>query len=163
MSIRFNADEVFEMAERIESNGAAFYRAGGARVADGPVRALLLELAAWEDKHLALFAGLRRELLKADRQTQTFDPNNEAVLYLQALADSAVFKREESPAQALGPQPTARRVLEAALQREKDAIVFFAGMAEIVPPHLGKDKVGDILKEEMRHVTIITRQLANAG
>ena len=44
MSMPFNADEVFEMAEQIERNGGKFYRAAAKKFPE--VSKLLLNLAA---------------------------------------------------------------------------------------------------------------------
>ena len=60
MGMPFNADEVFEMAEQIERNGARFYRTAAEKFPE--VNPLLLELAAMEDKHEKTFAAMRSEL-----------------------------------------------------------------------------------------------------
>ena len=41
-------------------------------------------------------------------------------------------------------------VLQTAIGLEKDSIIFYVGIEELVPEKLGKDKVNDIIKEEMR-------------
>ena len=58
MGFSFNADEMFEMAERIERNGAKFYRTAAAAVSEASVRGRLAELAAWEDEHEKAFAAI---------------------------------------------------------------------------------------------------------
>ena len=44
MSITFNADEIFEMAEQIERNGATFYREAAGNTLDADVKEMLLSL-----------------------------------------------------------------------------------------------------------------------
>jgi len=34
------------------------------------------------------------------------------------------------------------------------------GIKEMVPEHLGKGRISDIIKEEMSHITLLSRQLA---
>ncbi len=58
----FNADEIFEMAEQIEKNGASFYRKSAEAIADTGAKKLLLDLAAMEDEHEKTFADLRKGL-----------------------------------------------------------------------------------------------------
>ena len=52
MSITFNADEIFEMAEQIERNGAKFYREAAENASDADVKEMLLSMAAMEDGHV---------------------------------------------------------------------------------------------------------------
>ena len=51
-------------------------------------------------------------------------------------------------------------VLRTAIGLEKDSIAFYVGIMEFVPPELGKFRVADIIKEEMRHVVILNAELA---
>jgi rubrerythrin len=46
-------------------------------------------------------------------------------------------------------------VLEAAVNKEKDSIVFYLGMKEAIPS--GADQVDKIISEEMRHIRILSR------
>ncbi len=55
MSFEFNADEILEMAEQIERNGARFYRKAAELVKDAAVSKLLQDLAAWEDGSYRIF------------------------------------------------------------------------------------------------------------
>jgi rubrerythrin len=162
MSIVFNADEIFALAERIEENGEAFYRAAAKKV-EGDFSGLLFELADWESRHRELFSSWREDLSESDREATAFDPLDESSLYLNAMADGFVFDPEEDPLAELGPEPGMDAILRAALQREKDAIAFFSGVREMVPERLGQDKIVNIIKEEMRHVTILNKQLASLG
>ena len=59
MGITFNADEIFEMAEEIERNGAKFYREAAQKAADKQVKQMLLDMAAMEDGHLVTFQQMR--------------------------------------------------------------------------------------------------------
>lgn len=91
MSIEFNADEVFEIAEQIERNGAIFYRSVAEKVADSNKKQLLLDLAEMEDEHEQTFKNLRSELSQDEKTMTTFDPEDEAANYLRALAETRVF------------------------------------------------------------------------
>ncbi len=62
MSYDFNADEIFEMAEQIERNGAKFYRRMAENVSDISIPQLFLDLAAMEDEHEKTFASIRADL-----------------------------------------------------------------------------------------------------
>ncbi|MCH7559530.1 MAG: rubrerythrin, partial [Planctomycetes bacterium] len=60
MVMPFNADEVFEMAEQIERNGAKFYRAAAKKFPE--LSQVLSDLAVMEDEHEKTFAAMRAEL-----------------------------------------------------------------------------------------------------
>ena len=154
MGLGFNADEIFEIAEKIEENGAAFYRKAAKNV-EGAEKEFLLELAAMEDDHVVTFADLRKELTSADKTSLTFDPEGEAAQYLNALASTRVFFEKE-----MDPT-TMKDILKAAVTAEKDSIVFYLGMMELVSGKQGKDKINDIIKEEMAHIRLLSGRLAS--
>ena len=60
MSIAFNADEVFEMAEEIERNGAKFYREAASKSTNREIREMFLNMASMEDGHLRTFQEMRK-------------------------------------------------------------------------------------------------------
>lgn len=163
MSIRFNADEIFEMAEQIERNGAKFYRQVAEHAATTGGRQLLLYLAGMEDKHERIFAAMRADMLKQGGMATVdpvFDPEGQAALYLRAMADGHVFDMRVDPSERLTGEETMEDVLQTAIGLEKDSIVFYLGMKEMVPKKLGKDKIDDIIKEEMSHITMLSKELA---
>jgi len=161
MSIHFNADEVFEMAEQIERNGAKFYRKVAEGTEDVGTRELLLELAAMEDEHEETFASMRAELSAEERTSTVFDPEGEAGMYLNAMADGYVFDMRADPSELLTGKETIAEILRTAIGLEKDSIVFYLGIDEIVPERLGKDKISVIIKEEMGHITTLSKKLAS--
>ena len=154
--IRFNADEIFEMAEQIERNGAKFYRKA-AETAEGTNRDLLLRLAAMEDDHEKTFAAMRAELAEAEQRPLTFDPNDEAALYLQAMADGEVFRAD--PSASLSGREPLEDILNTAIGLEKDSIVFYESMKVMVPEGAGKEKIDAIIKQEIGHILDLTDQL----
>jgi len=143
MGYDFNVDEIFEMAEQVERNGAKFYREAAENIDDTDAKKLLSEFAVMEDEHEKTFAGLRSELKDEDKQSTVFDPEGESALYLRALADTRVFFKKEIDTSSL------KEILKAALTAEKDSIVFYIGMKDLVPGKLGKDKIDHIIREEM--------------
>jgi len=161
MNLRFTADEVLAIAEQIERNGAAFYRAAAGLVRSPAARRLLEELSAWETEHEKTFAAMRRELSDQEREPITFDPDDELALYLEAFASGKVFNPRADPIEELGEAPTVARVLSSALAREKDSIVFYTGMKQMVPARLGHDKVERIIREEVGHVALLTLRLGD--
>jgi len=161
MSIDFNIDEILAVAVRIEQNGARFYTRAADTAATASARALFRGLAALEQVHEKTFAHMRAELTPEERQPTTFDPDHEAGAYLKALADGRVFDVNADPVCKLTGRETARDVLTMAIDLEKDSILFYLGMKDMVPERLGRGKIEDVIKEEMRHIAVLSGELAN--
>lgn len=159
MAFDFNADEVFEMAERIERNGAAFYRKAATGASDDESRSFLLDLAAMEDDHLKTFSQMRQSLSRQEQESAVFDPDNENVLYLRAHADGQVFDMKADPSEFLEGGRTMRETLRKAIELEKDSIVFYLGIKEMVPERLGRGHVEDVIKQEMGHIALLSEKL----
>jgi rubrerythrin len=153
MSYDFNADEIFEMAEQMERNGAKFYRDAAENAADSANKELLTGLSKMEEAHEKLFKSMRTELTAAEKASTVFDPSSEASLYLRALVDSRVFFKKEIDVTSMV------EILKSAIEAEKDSIVFYLGMKEAVAENLGKDRIEAIIKEEMGHIRLLSKEL----
>ena len=161
MGIVFNADEIFEIAEEIERNGAKFYRKATEASISVRSRKLLLNLAHMEDEHERTFAAMRADLPAQETAATVFDPDDQVALYLQAIADGKVFDVKADPSKRLTGRETMEQILSIAIGLEKDSIVFYTGIREKVPDNLGKDKIESIIREEMSHVTILSKELSD--
>jgi rubrerythrin len=159
MSFNFNADEVFAIAEQIEVNGGKFYRQAADMVEEESTKNMLLKLAAMEDDHERFFAGLRDEFNKEAGQPLVVDPNGEVGRYLQAFADGHVFESDKDATWKFTGDETPEDIIRTAIRFEKDAVVFFLGLRDAVPEALGKDKIEALIREEQRHIVILTREL----
>lgn len=158
MDVTFNADEVFEMAEQIERNGAKFYRAAAEKFP--AIQQFLLDLAVMEDEHEKTFADMRAQLSGREEEPMVFDPEGEVQMYLRVIADGEVFNVKAEPAEQLKGQETAEGILETAIDMEKESIAFYAGLKECVPPRAGRDKVEAIIREEFSHIATLNEKLS---
>ncbi|MGB5615220.1 MAG: ferritin family protein [Desulfobacterales bacterium] len=154
MKYDFNADEIFEMAEQMERNGEKFYKSAADTIDDEAHKKLLLELAVMEVDHEKTFKAMRSDLKAAEKSATVFDPEGEAALYLRALVDTRVFFEKKVDVSSM------EKVLKAAIEAEKDSIVFYLGMKNAVPEKLGQDRIEGIIKEEMGHIRLLSRELA---
>jgi rubrerythrin len=160
MSVTFNADEVFEMAEEIERNGARFYREAAANASDRRIKDMFLRMASMEDGHLRTFQEMRKSLSDQEKDVTVFDPYDEASQYLQALADSKGFEGMRSPTEKLTGRESVRELLEIAIDAEKNSVLYYVGLKDLVPTEAGRDKVETIIREEVRHVADLRRYLS---
>jgi rubrerythrin len=153
MGIEFNADEVFEIAEQIERNGAKFYRKAAENITNEDKKKFLTHLAEMEDQHEQTFKTMRTQLTQDEKIVTTFDPEGESEKYLRALADTRVFYEKEIDTTSL------EDIFKTAITAEKDSIVFYLGMKDVIPEHLGKQKLDGIIKEEMSHIRLLSKEL----
>lgn len=158
MPTKFSADEVLEMAGRIETRGAKFYRkAAKLHVA---ARDLLMDIARQEDQHFATFAELRKKLAPSEKEPTAYDPYGESDLYLKAMVDGYAFDINQDPGELLTGRESMDDLFKLAIGLEKDSIVFYLGLRDLVPPALGKERIHEIVKEEMRHIAWLSNKRA---
>ncbi len=159
MSITFNADEIFEMAEEIERNGAKFYRQAAKNSSDKQTKQMLLDMAAMEDGHLKTFEDMRKQLSGREKGWTIFDPDNQSALYLQAMADARGYEGKITPAKELTGKETPKEIIEIALNSENESVVFYLTLKDLVPVKAGRDKVEAIILEELSHITTLLKRL----
>ncbi len=158
MTRTFNAFEAFEIAEQIERNGARFYRKAAEMFDDTRVSGLFLKLAEWEKVHEEVFADMRKQLSEQGRELRTFDPQD-APLDAKAMAGLAAFGLKPDPSHELHGAESRQDVLKMAVQKEKDSIVYYTGLKDFVPPDSGRDRIDDVIKEELHHIRILNQAL----
>jgi rubrerythrin len=153
----FNIDEVFEMAEQIERNGVAFYNKAAEMFPEYTKKSIFLKLAEMEKEHEKRFHQMRLDLAKKERELSQFlDPQGEAAAYLRAMVSGKVFDPKLDPTTRFKQVRSLSEVLRIAIDVEKDSIIFYLGLKEMIPQGLGKDKIDLIVREEMSHVTILS-------
>ena len=137
----------------MERYGAKFYRDAAETAADSANKELLIGLSKMEAAHEKMFESMRAELTAADKASTVFDPSGEAALYLRALVDTRVFFKKEIDVKSMV------EILKSAIEAEKDSIVFYLGMKEAVPQNLGRGRLEAIIKEEMGHIRVLSKEL----
>ncbi len=160
MNIAFNADEVFEIAMDIEENGEVFYGAAAKVTDDADAKEIFEALRIAEQKHYQVFKKLREELPTGITFAAVHDPEGQVSLYLKILSESRVFGSPEEAREVAGKAADAREALKAALQYEKDTILFLHTMQELVKPEWGQDQIQKLIAEEQTHVRDISAALA---
>ncbi len=147
----FDPDEIFEMALQMERNGARFYKEAAEGVSDSSNRSMLLKLAEMEVEHEKTFFALKMEL--GENEAGYYDPEGIAVMYLQSIANTKIFFKREIDVTSM------ESILKEAVMAERDSIIFYLGMKEMIPDEAGKQKIEKIIKEEMSHVQILGEKL----
>lgn len=152
MDYNFTANEIFEVAIRIEASGASFYRKAAATQSEASNREFLEKLATMEDHHQATFEKMRKDLKPHEKQSTVFDPNQETAQYLAVMADTHGGEGSPTAADALTGDESIQEIIDIAIGLEKESILFYLGLKDFVPPAYGQDKLDGIIREEQRHI-----------
>jgi len=141
--------EVIEMAIATERSGQAFYQNASKLARENSLKELFQYLAEEEEKHLKTFQNLYNTL----KEKPEITPYNweEAKLYLEALVDSKFFA---SPEKAINLAKEAKDELEviyAAIEFEKDTLLFFYQILEMIKSQ-DLELVKKIIEQEKKHI-----------
>lgn len=157
MTRELTAYEVLEIAERMERNAAKFYRKAAGMCDDPRICRLFSELAQWEKRHVRVFAGMKEHLSEQMWELGQFEPDRVDVS--PASAPPAVFGDRDQPSQEMVPGRSKADILRMAIQKEKDAIAYYTSLGELVLGEGNIEMIDDIIREENRHVRILTQSL----
>jgi rubrerythrin len=160
MSITLNALEVFEIAERIERNSVNFYLKAAKTFSEEKLSEVLLSLAEFEKEHEKTYSNMRKQISTKEWEVTAFDPENEMALYLKKIADSHIFDPDKDPVERLKDKETVEDILNFAIQSEKEKIIFYLGLKNYVPTQAGKNKVDEIINEEMNHIAELNLRIS---
>ncbi len=159
METKFNVFEILQIAERIEHNGAKFYL-NAAELSDDPeVRDTCYKLAAWKARHEKVLAQRRKRFSEKTGEFGTFDPDNYVLSNPHVMAGLAVFATK--PGSLKGPVDREHRqeIFRDAVRRAREAIVFYHGLKDFARDPSSQETIETIIKEENRHIRLLTEQL----
>jgi len=154
----FAAAEALEMAMQIESNGEVFYNAVAAKVADPSVKKLFQELALQEQRHYGVFQEMANTVGGAASPSTSDAERDEYHAYLQAALENALFSGPDK-ALAMAAQTRDRQMaLRVAIGFEKDTLLFFYDLCDMISEAEQKIVVG-IIQEEKLHLQRLAKLL----
>ena len=161
MSIAFSGSDLINIAIGIERRGITFYDIMAKSTESAIVREVFQYLADMERQHVKIFQGM---LAEADKYQipETYAEGYAA--YLQALVDSAVFSDELVTSEMATQADSDIGAIELAISAEKDSILFYYEMKDIMPER-AQPTVNKIISEEkshLRQLSALKRRLAAA-
>jgi rubrerythrin len=159
MSIIFSGSELLQVALGIEKNGAVFYQALAEKSQDKSTQAIYRKLAAEEIEHQKTFQAMLDEV---GSYQPPEDYAEEYQLYLQSLIDSSVFTDSDQARQIAAKTSSSKHALDIGIQAEKDSILFYSEMKNLVKP-ADQQIINNIIEEERGHLSQLSRLKASAG
>lgn len=157
MGVTFDAADMLEMAIEIERNGQKFYKKAAQIVKDAKTKLFLLDIADMEAEHEKTFQKMKETLPLKEKRI--VDPDNEASLYLQAMADGNVFDMRTDLSNKLAGRETIEEIFKMAIGAEKDSIIYYIGIEDYTEDEEDKKKVDKIIEEERGHILALYENL----
>ena len=148
MSISFSGSELINIAIGIEMRGIAFYEVMARSNKNAVAGDVFQYLADMERHHVRIFQGMLGE---ADKYQLAETYAGEYTAYLQALVDSAVFTDDVVTSEMATRAESDIEALELAINAEKDSILFYYEMKDIMPER-AQPMVNKIITEEKAHL-----------
>jgi rubrerythrin len=151
-----SAKSVLRWAMEIEESGKAFYEAVAAKAQDREAKLVLQDLAYQEERHYRTFQNMLDKVPEADVETDSAEYQR----YLQTALDKALLGGPERGL-ALAQQATNEaEALQAAIAFEKDTLLFFYDLRDMVPASQ-RETISAIIEQEKSHVKQLSRVLAD--
>ncbi|MDH4208974.1 MAG: ferritin family protein [Anaerolineae bacterium] len=150
------AAEALRWALEIEKNGEVFYNAVAAKSADSEVKALFEDLAAQERGHYRVFQKMLEEV-KPDPDLTKVD-YDEYQAYLQVALADALFAGPDKGLTLAKQAQDRETALRAAMGFEKDTLLFFYDLREMVG-EAERGAVSDIILEERSHLRRLVKMM----
>jgi rubrerythrin len=143
------AAEALKWALEIEKNGEVFYNEVAAKSADSEVKALFEDLAAQERGHYQVFQKMLDEA-RPDPDLSRLD-YDEYQTYLQVALADALFEGPDKGLALAKEAQDRETALRAAMGFEKDTLLFFYDLREVVSER-ERGAISNIITEEKAHL-----------
>jgi len=159
VSISFYGNELINIAIGIERRGIAFYDVMAKSAKSKGARDIFHYLVGMEQEHIQTFQNMLDE---ADKYEIPETYAGEYAAYLQALVDSAVFTDDMVASEMATQADSDIKAIELGISAEKDSILFYYGMKEIMPKraHPTLDKIIAEEKLHLRQLSELKKKLA---
>ncbi|HAE37457.1 MAG TPA: hypothetical protein DCG57_02325 [Candidatus Riflebacteria bacterium] len=154
--MNFNADELMELAIKIEKNGKEYFAAMAERSENSRVKQVFNLLVREEQSHLDNFVKVRARLAeKNQEQFQIADEYNtpEMAAYVQAMTDGRVFPNLCSHTELAAEIRDDEQAIYHAIGFEKDTILFFGDILGILgPDDENRALIEELIRQERIHI-----------
>lgn len=145
-----------EMAMGMEANGEAFYRAVSEKTDDEELKGLFEELASQERGHYKAFERMAQGVEPAPQIAEQAAGDYEA--YVEVALDQAVFHGEDKAVRLAERADDRETALRAAMGLEKDTMLFYYDLREMVDAS-DREIISDIIREERRHLARLAKMV----
>jgi rubrerythrin len=148
MQNKFSGEEIVELGVLIEENGHAFYRGLAAKAKSPKARDAFGYLAEQEEAHIRTFAQIL-EKFKRNKPAEMLSDDYYA--YMHSLADTYVFTRKDEGVRLAQEISSEAEAIDLGIGFEKDSILFYDGMKQVVEPS-ERQVINELIAQEKKHL-----------
>ena len=148
MSMSLSGNDLINVAIDIERRGIAFYDIMARSADNETARDLFQHLVEMERGHIKVFQDM---LDNVDASQTAKESNSDYTDYLQALVDNAVFNDDLVTSEMASQADSDIKALELGISAEKDSLLFYYEMKDIMPQQ-AQSVVNKIITEEKSHL-----------
>ena len=152
MSIVFSGDELLNIAISIERRGMTFYDIMAKSTDNEAARVVFEALVNMEREHITIFEDMMDEI-GPYQISESSSP--ELSGYVQALIDDAVFTDDTITSEMATQADSDIKALELGISAEKDSILFYYEMKDLMPKQT-LAVIERVILEEKSHLQQLT-------
>jgi rubrerythrin len=145
----FSANELLDMAIKLEKNGEAVYRRAIAKVAKPELAALLAWMADEEVRHARFFSDLKLNL--ATKRANPIMEEMSRELFDDLMGDKNFCLKEVD----FSVLNTTEKLIAVFIEFEKDSVIFYQVLEPLVEDPLAREHLKKIIEEENRHIELL--------
>ena len=142
----FSANELLDMAIKLENNGEAVYRDAIEKVSKPELISLLKWMADEELKHASFFSKLKL-MLETERENPFMEEMSRE-LFDDLLGDKN-FSLKEVDFSSLD---SAEELIDIFIEFEKDSVIFYKVLEPFVEDPVAREQLKKIIEEENSHI-----------
>jgi rubrerythrin len=150
MTVMYSGNELINLAIAIERRGITFYDIMAKSTDDELARAVFEALVEMERQHIVIFEDMSSEDITAEPGSGPEISN-----YLKSLIDDAVFTDDMITSEMATQADSDIKALELAISAEKDSILFYYEMIDLMPEKT-LTLIKRIIAEEKSHLQQLT-------
>lgn len=152
----FEAAQALGMAMAIEKHGEAFYEAAAEKTDDAELKALFEDLADKEQAHYQAFENMLEDVEPAPALQD--EAVHEYQAYLEVALDHAIFAGPDKAIRMAEEAEDREAALRAAMGFEKDTMLFYYDLREMVD-EADRETVSNIIREEKTHLRRLAKMV----
>lgn len=159
METKFGVHEILKIAERLEHNGAQFYKRMAILFIDDQRRNLCRALAGWRAGRKAALQQRRKQFYDKEARIQPIDIGDYFQTHPDVMADLTVFADKLYPPRTPTRHTSPSEIIKDAIAKTEEAITFYRGLKDFARNQQARVVLDQIIAEEQRYVRVLTESL----
>lgn len=147
---------LLDMAANVEHASAGFYLQASRNVSDREARRTLQELAATELQHKNFFSDMKQQFQDSIEGPIEQSAWQSISRYAKTVRDTRIFDFDYMLSHKVTGKEKKEDVTQMAIAFEKDSIIFYTGLANIIENNELNKLLKEIIREEFNHLSALS-------